>query len=75
MTHLTQVPDIAVWHAWGRDGVELVRVPPTFYEEAGTPIDEETGEDMEYLATYLDVVVLIEQAIARWGKRRDHDDG
>ena len=62
---LVQVPDSAVWHAWGRYGIEHVRVSPTFYEDSGTPIDGDTGEDLEYLATYIDRDQLV--------NRRDND--
>ncbi len=51
MSGWVKVPDNAVLHIWrDADGNE-VTVSPTFYADAGTPIDSETGDDMEYVRT------------------------
>lgn len=47
-----RVPDEDVWHVWACEKCEsLIHVEPTFYGEAGTPVCEECGDDMEYSHT------------------------
>lgn len=46
------ISNLDVLHVWHGDGIE-VAVSPTFYEDSGTPIDPETGEDLEYIATII----------------------
>lgn len=45
------VPDTEVRHIWKDSAGEEHAIPPEFYEEAGTPVDGETGDDMTYVRT------------------------
>jgi len=45
------VVDTDVRHVWKDDSGKEHRVAPTFYAEAGTPVDEHTGNDMKYVRT------------------------
>lgn len=47
---------------FGADGEEMTSVPATFFETGGTPIDAETGDDLEYMGADLspDVRAAIE---------------
>ena len=52
---MTRIPDNAVQHVWRcKDTSEEVYVSPDWYEENGTPISPETGEECEYLYTVID---------------------
>lgn len=50
MTWVT-ISDTAVRHVWKDSSGEEHVVPPTYYEESGTPVDAETGDDMIYVRT------------------------
>ncbi len=45
------VPDIEVRHVWTGDSDKDVYVSPDWYEENGTPVDPDTGDDMSYVRT------------------------
>lgn len=48
----TTIPDDKVRHIWcPADSDAEISVPPSFYSESGTPVDPETGDDMEYIRT------------------------
>lgn len=47
----TTLSDTKVRHIWRDCSGEEHAIPPTFYEDAGTPVDGETGEDMAYVRT------------------------
>ena len=50
------IPDADVRHVWRYPGTDdVVFVDPTFYTECGTPIDDETGDDLEYVETQIRV--------------------
>lgn len=52
--HKTLLPDERIEASWGCGACEVaVFVAPSFYEESGTPICSECGEDMEYTGTWL----------------------
>lgn len=56
------IPDNQVRHVWEdpETGAE-VTIPPTFYSESGTPIDENTGDDLWYVRTEVcqpDLVIM-----------------
>jgi hypothetical protein len=58
--HWRKIPDPHIRHRWDLDcGCKQVErsvyVPPTFYEDSGTPICEECGEDRKYVRTEIDV--------------------
>ena len=58
------IPDARVRHVWANEAGEEISVDPSFYADAGTPIDEETGEDLSYVRTELQVdngFVLLEK--------------
>ena len=45
------ISDSAVRHVWrNKETLEEITVPPTFYEENGTPMTGD-GDDMEYVRT------------------------
>lgn len=44
----TKVKDSYVAHYWKKKNGVFVVVNPTFYADGGTPIDEESGDDLEY---------------------------
>ena len=47
-----EISDSHVRHVWAReDGSGEITVDPTFYQESGTPIDSETGDDLVYVRT------------------------
>ena len=46
-----RVPDTEIRHVWVGDSDEDVHVSPNWYEENGTPIDPDTGDDMSYSHT------------------------
>lgn len=49
------IPDNQVRHIWAPDeaptGEGEISVDPSWYAENGTPIDPETGNDMNYVRT------------------------
>jgi hypothetical protein len=46
------IDDSKVRHVWANeDGSGEVTVDPTFYQDSGTPIDSETGDDLVYVRT------------------------
>ena len=48
------IPDAKVFHIWkDRNTEEEVSIEPTFYAEAGIPIDEE-GDELIYLRTEIE---------------------
>lgn len=49
------IEDAKVRHIWTDSSGEEHAVPPTYYEENGTPIDAETGDDMTYTCTEIEV--------------------
>lgn len=49
------IPDNKIFHIWVDDSGEEHSVPPTYYAESGTPIDAESGNDMEYVRTEVDL--------------------
>ena len=51
MSHWVTVPDGMLRHVWANEQGEEISVDPSFYADAGTPIDEETGEDLSYVRT------------------------
>jgi len=48
------VPDAKIYHIWRDSEGEEHAVHPDFYECSGTPIDGESGEDMEYIRTEIE---------------------
>lgn len=47
------IPDNQVSNVWeGEDG-DQVEVDPTFYQDNGTPVEPETGDDMTYTHTLI----------------------
>lgn len=49
-----KVPDENVLHNWIDASGEITSVHPDFYESSGTPVDGDTGDDMEYHSTEVD---------------------
>ncbi len=51
------MPDNLIRHIWAPkdapDGEGEISVEPTFYAEAGTPVDPETGDDLIHVRTEL----------------------
>jgi hypothetical protein len=45
------VSDACVRHVWRDSQGNEHFIPPDFYEVSGTPIDEQTGNDMTYVRT------------------------
>lgn len=45
------ISDSAVRHVWRDSEGDEHFIPPTYYEESGTPVDAETGDDMTYVRT------------------------
>jgi hypothetical protein len=46
------IEDSKVRHVWANeDGSGEITVDPTFYQDSGTPIDDETGDDLMYVRT------------------------
>lgn len=45
--------DDDILHVWENADGQQVTVPPSFYADAGTPVDSETGEDLEYVQTLI----------------------
>lgn len=48
------IPDNKVFHIWKDSEGKEHAVPPTFYEESGTPVCPESGDDMEYVRTEIE---------------------
>lgn len=46
-----KVSDTQIRHVWVGDSDENVYVSPDWYEENGTPIDPDTGDNMSYSHT------------------------
>jgi len=51
MSNWTPIADNKVRHVWANEDGKEITVDPTFYAESGTPIDEETGDDLTYVRT------------------------
>jgi len=51
MPKWTTVIDANVRHIWKDSAGAEHQIPPTFYEEAGTPVDGDSGYDMTYVRT------------------------
>jgi hypothetical protein len=55
-TMWTIIPDAKVRHVWSNeDGSREITVPPDYYGENGTPVDGETGDDMIYVRTEVQI--------------------
>ena len=53
------IPDSFLAHHWeSRHGIGNCDVTPDFYEESGTPIDAESGDDMVYVETTMELRAL-----------------
>lgn len=50
------IKDTAVRHIWKGDNDEIAVISPDWYENNGTPIDPETGEDMKYSHTEIELI-------------------
>lgn len=50
-----KIEDSKIRHVWVGDSDKDVYVDPTFYEENGTPVDPDTGDDMNYSHTEVDL--------------------
>lgn len=48
------VEDRKIYHIWKDSEGEEHAVHPDFYEENGTPICPESGDDMEYIRTEIE---------------------
>lgn len=46
-----EIENSKIRHVWADSEGEEIEVDPTFYTDSGTPIDGETGEDLEYVRT------------------------
>lgn len=46
-----KIDDRNVRHVWANEQGEEIQVDPSFYADGGTPIDEETGDDLSYVRT------------------------
>lgn len=53
MSDWVTISDKEVRHIWANEKGEEISVDPSFYADGGTPIDEETGEDLSYVRTEL----------------------
>jgi hypothetical protein len=51
MTEWKIIKDDNVRHIWEDSSGKEHAIPPSFYAEAGTPVDGDTGDDMEYVRT------------------------
>ena len=45
------INDVQVRHVWNGSNGDQVYVSPDWYEDNGTPVDPETGDDMTYSHT------------------------
>lgn len=45
------IDDVKVRHIWVYSNGMEIAVSPAWYEENGTPVDAETGDDCEYVRT------------------------
>lgn len=52
------ISDTAIRHMWIDSEGETNAVPPTYYEDNGTPVDPDTGDDMTYHNTEINVSAL-----------------
>jgi len=48
------VPDAKIYHIWRDSKGEEHAVHPDFYEENGTPVDGDSGDDMVYVRTEIE---------------------
>jgi len=46
-----KIDDRNVRHVWANEQGEEIQVDPSFYADGGTPIDEETDDDLSYVRT------------------------
>ena len=56
MAKWREISDSKVRHVWAYEDAKgnhtrEVTVDPTFYQDSGTPIDSETGDDLVYVRT------------------------
>jgi hypothetical protein len=58
------IPDERIRHIWAPDeapdGEGEITVAPSWYAENGTPVDPESGDDMSYVRTEIEILETID---------------
>ena len=49
------IPDNKIFHIWKYSDGEELSVSPDWYQDNGTPVDPETGDDCEYVRTEVEL--------------------